>query len=372
MKVKIDKNKIIDAISNVQGITGRKAGLTISSCVLIKALGSEFHIIANDSETGFKGFYPAVVEEEGEAAISSRKFFEIIKDYPEDEVLITKIEENIVKIGDEKIEFNIVCLDTEEFLALPDIENPEFFTMKSLSLKKMLEKIHMISFSSDERRTYILGINFEVINDENNKIIRVVSTDGSRLSKYDSICDESDALPSTRASIIPKRGITELYKFIDEEENINIGFDNSNFILKKDNETLIIRLLEGSFPNYENILKKDDYFSIKLNKEKFLKMIKRMSILSLTDYKGVLFEFNKEKMILSAENPEIGESREDMKIEFEGEPFKIAFNPKFFLELGNVVEDENIILYLKDEKNSCVIEGETSKHFISVIMPMII
>ncbi len=381
MKVKIYKDKVIDAISNVQGITGRKSNLIVSTCILIKAVKDNFYISANDSETGFEGFYPAVVEEEGEAIVNSRKFFEIIKEYPDNEILITKLKSgvnedeeddsvNVVKIGNEQIEFNIVSLDDEEFVSMPDIEEPEFFSIKSSYLKDMIDKIHMISHSPDDKRAYILGIDFEIVNNEEEKIIRLVSTDGSRLSKYDYILDKDFKMPSSKSILVPKRGINELYKFLNDEY-VEIGLDKSNFILKKDNETLVIRLLEGAFPNYENIFLREGYCDVKINKEKFSMMIKRMSILSLVDYKGVVFNFKEDKLVISAENPEIGESREDIYIEFKGNPFSVAFNPKFFLELISVIKDENIILYLKDDESSCIIEGEENKSFKTVIMPMV-
>ena len=102
----------------------------------------------------------------------------------------------------------------------------------------------------------------------------------------------------------------------------------------------------------------------------FLMMLKRMSILSSENYKGVIFNFLKNKLIITSTNPDIGESKEDMEIGFEGEPIEVAFNPRFFIDTLNVIEDENIILNIINEEKPCLIEGEKNKNFVSVVMPM--
>ena len=109
---------------------------------------------------------------------------------------------------------------------------------------------------------------------------------------------------------------------------------------------------------------------IKFDRQLFLMMLKRMSILSSDNYKGVIFNFLKNRLIISSTNPDIGESKEDMDILFEGKPMEIAFNPRYFIDALNVIYDKTIILNIDNEEKPCLIEGEEDKNFISVIMPM--
>jgi DNA polymerase III subunit beta len=133
---------------------------------------------------------------------------------------------------------------------------------------------------------------------------------------------------------------------------------------------LIIRLLEGEFPQYGDIVLKTDGHDIQMDRQLFLMMLKRMSILSSDEYKGVIFHFSKDKLLINSTNPEIGESKEDMDITYQGDPIEVMYNPKFFIETLNVMDEDNVVLNIVDEEKPCKIEGEKNKTYLSVIMPM--
>ena len=142
------------------------------------------------------------------------------------------------------------------------------------------------------------------------------------------------------------------------------------FIVKKDAETIIIRLLEGEFPEYKDIIIKDDVNGILINRSNFTMLLKRMSILSSENYKGAIFDFNDNRLLVSATNPEIGESKEDMEIEFDRERINVAFNPKYIIEILNAIESDDLLLNIHSEDKPCIIEGVDDKSYLSVIMPM--
>ena len=170
--------------------------------------------------------------------------------------------------------------------------------------------------------------------------------------------------------MIPKKGLVEVSKFLDSEGSLKIGFKDNNFIVQKESETLIIRLLEGDFPEYGDIIVQKGGNSIPLDRQLFLMMLKRMSILSSEDYKGVIFNFEKNKLLITSTNPDIGESKEDMNIEYKADPIQVMFNPKYFIETLSVIEDDKVALNITDEEKPCLIEGEKDKTYLSVIMPM--
>jgi len=237
----------------------------------------------------------------------------------------------------------------------------------------MIEKSLVIGITdSTDTRPHILGVYLEIINDKDNseKILRMVSTDGGRLSKADYLYKSDTKLFIDKGIIIPKKELSEIYKFFDNQGNVLIGFKDNHFILKKEKETVISRLLEGIFPKYEDIIKKGKCNIIKIKKQLFMMMLKRMSILSSDNYKGVIFNFYNNKLTITSTNPELGESKEYMYIDFKGEPFEVAFNPKFFIDTLNVIEGENIILNIIDEEHPCLIEDAEDNNYINAIMPM--
>jgi DNA polymerase-3 subunit beta len=151
---------------------------------------------------------------------------------------------------------------------------------------------------------------------------------------------------------------------------VKIGFKNSNFIIKKETETIIIRLLEGDFPEYAGIIKKEKSHIIQMDKQLFLMMLKRMSILSSEDYKGVIFSFSDDRLFITTTNPDIGESKEDMAINFQGDPIEVAFNPRYFIETLSVIDSEKVVIHIIDKEKPCFIKSENDDTFLSVIMPM--
>ncbi len=373
MKFKIQKGAIVDVLAKVQGLTGRKSNLAITENVLINAAGSIIDIRATDLESGFEGGYPATVETEGTIAINSRKLFEILKNYPHDEISIAEIENRWIEIGNAKIQYHLVSMNPDDFPETPHLEDLTLFDVDSGMLKQMIEKTIMITGASDDRRAHIKGVLFENISDGDKNLIRLVSTDGSRLSTADCILDGADDATIESGMIIPKKGLHEVSKFLDYEGRVKIGFQQNHFIVKKESETIVILLLEGEFPEYNEIITiNESAHEIDMDHDLFTAMLKRMSILSSEDYKGALFEFSANNLKITATNPEIGESKEEMEIEFEGDTIEAAFNPKFFIESLGVIDSDSVILYIENAKRPCIIKGRDDNMFISVIMPMYI
>jgi DNA polymerase III subunit beta len=370
MKATINKNDILPVLSKIQGLAGRKTNLAITTSILIQTEESGISIAATDLETGFEGFYPAKIEAQGIIAINARKLYEIVRDFPSEDIYINEIENHWIEIGNQTVEYHIVGLNPDDFPEIPKIEDVDFFEINSTAFAKMIEKTAIITGASDDNRAHISGIFTERIQDKKNKIFRLVSTDGSRLSKADFVFAKDFELPPGPNVLIPKKGLTEVAKFLDSEGLVKIGFKDNNFIVKKEKETLIIRLLEGDFPEYGDIVLKTDGHDIQLDRQLFLMMLKRMSILSSEEYKGVIFHFNTDKLLINSTNPEIGESKEDMEIDYKGNPVEVMYNPKFFIDTMSVIDDDNIILNIIDEEKPCKIEGENDKSYLSVIMPM--
>jgi DNA polymerase-3 subunit beta len=129
-------------------------------------------------------------------------------------------------------------------------------------------------------------------------------------------------------------------------------------------------LINGTFPDVSDILFIKDTRQIILNKQLFMMMLKRMSIFSTEDYKGVIFNFNDDKMIISSTNPELGESKEEMFIVYTDSAIEVAFNPRYFIEALSVIEEDQIVLSIVDDQTPCLVEGEKDKSYLCVIMPM--
>lgn len=369
MKFVINKSDIRNVLGKIQGLTGRKTNLAITENVLIQASASDIKIVATDLETGFEGNYPAMVESEGMIAINSRKLYEIIREFPAEEVRFHEIENRWIEIGNENVEYHIVGMNPEDFPDNPKIEDISFFEVDSRALSRMIERTVFIVGATDDKRAHIEGTYFENTEDEDQKLLRMVSTDGSRLCAADYPYEGEE--PSLESGVlIPKKGLHEVLKFLDTDEPVFIGLKDNHFVVRKGAENITIRLLEGEFPNYKELIHPREGGAIRLDRHAFMMMLKRMSIFSSEQYKGVIFNFDRDRLLLRTTNPDIGESKEEMAIAFEDESFEAAFNPKYFIDTLQVLDGDSLMIQISNGEMPCLVRGENDKTFVSVIMPM--
>lgn len=370
MKFTVNKNDIQEVLSNLQGLTGRRSSLAITECVRIFSTDNQIHLIATDLETCFEGFFPATVEQGGTIAISARKFFEIVREYPSSEILIEETENRLLTIGTEKVLYRIMGMNADDFPPTPIFEEVEYFEMASGELKKMIDKSIMISGVGEDKKPHINGVLFERLTESAPFRLRMVSTDGSRLSTCDFSQSEGMAMTSGADVLIPKKGLHEVSKFLNTTGTVQIGLQDSYFIIQSSNETLAVRLLEGEYPRYQDVVFREKGYLIQIDKEPFLNMLKRMSILCTDNYKAAIFTFDDNLLVIKATNPDIGESKEDMQIDYSGDRIEVAFNPKYFIDALNTIEDDNIIIDIVSEEKPCLVEGAADKSYLNVIMPM--
>ena len=149
-----------------------------------------------------------------------------------------------------------------------------------------------------------------------------------------------------------------------------MGVQGSYFIIQGTDETLAVRMLEGQFPKYEEIVFREQGYGIQVDKDLFHNMLKRMSILCSDSYRAALFTFADGILVINATNPEIGEAKEDMAIAYDGEKIEAAFNPRFFIEALNGVDDEKVVLNIISDTKPCLIDGVEDKSYVSAVMPM--
>ena len=371
MKFTVKKNAIQDVLSKVQGLTGRKTNLAITTNVIIEASEAGIIIRATDLETGFVGIFPAEVESEGAIALNARKLFEIVRDFPSEEIHINEIENHWIEIGNDNVEYHLVGMNPEEFPEIPQVDDTPFFEIDAGALNHMIERTVYISGASDDKRAHIIGMYLETLDQKDSKIFRLVSTDGSRLAKADHLYDKDFEMPSIKGILVPKKGMYEVGKFLDDPGAVRIGIKGNNLIIKKESETIIIRLLEGDFPEYYDIISKNNEFHVlPLDRQLFLMMLKRMSILSSEDYRSAVFNFINDKLIITSTNPDIGESKEDMVIDFKGDPIEAAFNPRYFIEALNVITSDKVIVSIFNDEKPCMLQSDEDQGFLTVVMPM--
>lgn len=370
MKFIISRNDFLEVMSNIQGLTGRKSSLAITATVLIKVEPNQIRVSATDLETGFEGFYKAQVESEGTSALNARKLFEIVRDFPSENIQFIMKENRWVEIGDDTVQYHLAGMDPESFPKNPVFEDVEMVNIDSGQFKKMVDKTAGIIGPADDKRAHVLGVYLQTVTENDRRLLRMVSTDIGRLAKVDYTYGKSVNLPFKEGLLIPKKGLMEVSKFLKGEGILNFGFSNNHLIIQKEKESFFIRLLEGDFPEYDQAIVKDPQYDLVLEKQAFLWTLKRMSIMTMDKYPAVMFTFGDGNMNIRSSSNELGDSKEDMPVAYHRDPVEIAYNPRYLIETLNVIEGEKVVINVRGKEFPCLIEEFEDKNYLAAIMAM--
>jgi DNA polymerase-3 subunit beta len=370
MLFSIEKEVFLKGLSRVQGIVEKRNTIPILSNVLIEADQNSIMLTATDLEVGMRASYPANVKTAGKITVSAKKIYEIIKELPEKEISFKAKENCWIEISCGKSLFNIVGLSSDEFPHFPEPDESKMVPLSGVILNEMIEKTYF-SVSTDETKYNLNGIYFKSEEESGNNILRLVATDGHRLAMTLKPIETAGIEELTNGVIFPRKGIIELRKITeDTEKDIKFGFMDNSAVVIKDDTVVVMRLVDGDFPDYNRVIPQNNETIIKLPRDLFLHALKRMAILSSEKSKGVKVELKKGTLEISSSNPEIGDAHEELEIDYAGEDLSIGFNARYMIDILQVLDGENIHLAVKDNLSPGLITPEDGDGFLAVVMPM--
>jgi len=411
MKFIIKKELIKKVLQKILPITTSSNNLAIIECVLMSLKGNELTIKATNTEIGLIGKYAVDGKEDGEVAVNCRVLNNLTKNFTED--IEIKVKDNKLVLSANNANYKIQIADIDNFPYFrPEIETCE--TVPFPGLKKFIAEMIQTK-DKDDRRPHACGA-YLVSNTE------MISTDGSRLNVSKAL-DEIETRDFRQ--LIPKKALFLVKNFLESEESFRIGFikdnlvesvkkseeinedyednedseDNENndedieedadsegddnvivnnetenkenfvfAVLRAGQESLCIRLLEGTFPKYNELVDVSGGYAVNFNKKKLIESLLRIQSITSEQYRAVVFDLSQEKLKLTAQNPEVGEAEEVLDITWQKEPMQIAVNPAFITQALNCINQETVDIYFGvNEKRPIIIY---TKMFLSVVMPM--
>lgn len=361
MKIKTEKGPLLKAVQVLQNVISAKATLPILSNLLIETQKDGIRMVATDLDVGISLNLPVEIIEEGSITVPAKRFFEIIRDLPEGLVNIAVKKNNSVFIESQKCFFKLMGLPKEEFPKLPALHENEKITIDQQLLKNMFN-LTSFAVSRDETRYILNGVLFIV----KDKGLRLVATDGRRLALIEK------ELPSPCAfkkeAIVPTKAIQELVRNLQDEGQVQITFSENQIAFQFNNATVVSRLIEGQFPDYEQVIPKEGKSRIVLDREKFLWAAKRVSILTSPDSQSIKIELFKNKLIFSKHSPDMGEAKEEIDIEHKGAELSVGFNPQYLIDALKNLRDETVSLELSGSDSPGVIRANGS--YVYIVLPM--
>jgi DNA polymerase-3 subunit beta len=372
MKFTIEKAELQKGLARIQAIVEKRNSMPILANVLIEASkkgkSSQLQLSATDLEVGIRGVHEAKVEAAGGVTASAKKLFEIVRELPDEPVQISTTENQYLDIRCARAKFVLAGTAAEEYPTLPEFTPGKTVTLQAAVLSTMIERT-MYATSMDETRYNLNGVYFEVLPDGGK--IRMVATDGHRLAFVDrNVGPEVEGLAS--GVIVPRKGLAELKRLVDEEDadEIELAFEGSNGLARKGDVLLVMRLIEGEFPNYRQVVPKGVGRRLILATEPLSHALRRVALLSAERSRAVRLHLSEGKMVISSSNPDLGEAQEELDIDYSGDELAIGFNAKYLLEVLAVSHSKEIELGLQDEMAPMQIRPTDDPDALAIIMPM--
>jgi DNA polymerase-3 subunit beta len=373
MEFKISQEEFVRGLYRTQSVVEKKGTMPILLNVLIEAQNTEVVITATDLEIGIRGCHPGQVEKPGKATVSAKKIYEVIKELPEKEVFIRLKENSWLEIKSGKSTFNIMGLAADTFPSLPSYEEGLFIEVETEVLKEMVEKT-IFAVSQDESRYNLTGVFFVKKEGDGQKDVRMVATDGYRLSLIDrSLAGEVKGMEN--GILLPKKGLLEMNKILEEGikeglKSVAVLLKGNNFIVKKNSVVLIMRLLDAEFPDYRQVIPNAPKKKIIMKRSQIQDSLRRVAILSSEKTRGVKFQFSEDFLELSSYNPEFGEAKEELAVDYKGENLLVGFNSRFVMEVLNNLGSEEVLFEVEDSVSPAIIRPANDERHTCVIMPM--
>jgi DNA polymerase-3 subunit beta len=378
MEVKISKQCLASALARTSGIADRKSSLQILSNVLIDANGIDHvRIAATDLNLSASGVFPAEVAEGGALTVPAKTLYDVVRNLPDGPVSIKTTGEQ-VDIVSGRSSFRLLALPAEDFPVLPEASGAEYFEMDAGLVMRMIEQT-AFSISGDETRPHINGALFQ----GDGKKLRMVTTDGHRLSKVEVQIDESGFY--NFAMVVPNKGILEIRRLVEDGEGaISIAVHEGSVFLRREIEVekaregidavsaelvLVSKLIESEFPPYDQVIPKVNDRTVLIDRGKFLDALRRVSVVSSDRTLGVKFELSEGALEIVTSNPSVGEGKEQLDVAYDGEELGIGFNARYFIDILSVLADDEVKLELSGPLDPVVVKDQTET-FVGVVMPM--
>lgn len=364
MKFSIQREKLLQPITQVVGVVERRQTLPVLANFLISTRNGKLSITGTDMEVELITAVDAQVESEGETTVPARKLVDIVRMLP-DGVNITAVSEgDKMTVSSGKGRYTLATLPATEFPATDQVETLEVLNIQEDKLKNVLDKT-AFAMANQDVRYYLNGLLFDFHDND----LSTVATDGHRLA----ICDlDADlSVVEERQLIVPRKGVLELSRMLsDSKDLVELALGKNHIRLVKDSTVFTSKLIDGRFPEYRAVIPKGTDRHIRIDRDAFIRALQRASILSNEKYKGVRLEASDGFVKIIAHNPQHEEAIEELEAGLNFDQLAIGFNVTYLLDALTAIDAETVLMELKDANSSCLISAESGGSDRHVVMPL--
>ncbi len=371
MEFHCKREDLINSLKKIQGIVEKNPVIPIASNLLLEAKKDTLVLRATNFEVGIIVENKIPIVKDGEIIIDAQKFFEIVREMPDGEISLKRKDDGWVEIKHgTRILFNLAVLADEQYPPVKPDDKIQFVEIEAGHLSELIQKT-VYACSDDRTRDVLRGILLE----QNNSILRMVATDGHRLALAEREILKGDSVTIERGTIIPRKGAKEIKRLAQEleaKDTVEVGFGEKNITVRKGEETLIIRLIEGDFPDYKRVIPQKNTKKLLLKERDLLESLKRVMLITEEETRAVTFSVKKGFLTILSKKAGTGDVREEREVDYDGEEFDFSLNSRYMLDVLGALEGEKISLEVEDSSTPILIKEADREDVIAVVMPMML
>jgi DNA polymerase-3 subunit beta len=354
-------------------VVEKRSTIPILSNVLLKAADGKLQIAATDLDVTILSSCDANVITPGGVTIEARRLFDIIRSLPDEDVHITMQENNSLLVESGTAKFRLLGLPAEDYPTLPTVDVTEAYTISLEELKMMVGKVRF-AITHEETRFQLNGALLKIQPTK----MEMVATDGHRMAliNYPKGGNGKMKKGSDLTILIPRKALDEILRLEGTEDgNVGFGVSENQLYFEAGARRLMARLIDVNFPNYMEVISRDNDRKVIVDRERLLSTIRRISLVANERTRAVRFDFAPGKLTVSSTNPELGDARETVPIDYAGNPFFVGLNAAYVTDFLAAVDTPQVSLDLKDENSQCIGRPSTnaedlSYDYLYVVMPM--
>lgn len=367
MKFQITRQNLVQGLASVSASIPSKTTLPVLSNILFEAAPDGVRMSATDLDVGVRVHVPADVTEGGSLTAPGKKLQEIAKELPDQPVEITTRGDQI-ELSCGRSRFKLNGLPADDFPALPSVEFDGGWAAEG---KNLLSLIQHTSFavSTEESRPVLNGVLWELRDGE----MRMVATNGHRLARMR--IPAGPSLETTTQLIVPPAALDQVRRLFKGDETIRVGREGNHLGFRSDSIEVYTRLIEGTYPNYEQVIPKDNDKHAIMERKALESAIRRVAAVASDQTHRIRMEFSENRVQFNVLTPDLGEAHDEIEIGYEHDPIAIGFNANYLLEVLRYVGSEEVKMSLKAPERAATVEpvgaeGEEVDDYLCLVMPL--
>jgi DNA polymerase-3 subunit beta len=367
MRFTISREKLQEGLTAVTASIPAKTTLPVLANILVEATDKGIRLSGTDLDIAVSTEVAADVDAQGGITIPARKLAEIARELPPSPVKIASAGEQRITLDCGRSHFKILGLPRDEFPSFPAVRFDNSWRVRSGDLQKLIGHT-AFAVSTEESRPILNGVLWELRPER----MRMVATNGHRLAKME-LPIASAGVPEKSDLIVPPKALEQIRRLFPEDEELEIARGDNHLGFRSPFTAVYTRLIEGPYPNYEQVIPKDNDRVATIDRQAFASALRRMSVIASDQTHRIRLSFNAGMVKFSVQTPDLGEANDELPARYEGDPLDIGFNASYLLEILRYIPTPELRMTFKAPERAATVEPEgwnDPASYICLVMPL--